>query len=130
MIRRIRTATAQVVFEQNRAQVYAWAYRLVQNHHDALDVTQEVFIKWWRALAYAAVLLIGTGIGWIARPAENAPPQIEEPPAVQPGLPGYDRAPESMPPSRFVRNALALSSASTREPANRRGKHCTGRGRT
>jgi len=29
--------------------VYGWAYRLLGNHHDALDVTQEVFVKWWRA---------------------------------------------------------------------------------
>ncbi len=38
-------------FEHHRAQVYGWAFRLLQNHHDALDVTQDVFIKWWRLLA-------------------------------------------------------------------------------
>ena len=72
----------------------------------------------WRhfgqALAYAAVLLIGTGIGWITRPAEHAPPQSGPAPVVQPGLPAYERGPESVRPSRFVRNALALSSAFTR----------------
>ena len=64
--------------------------------------------------AYAAVLLIGTGIGWITRPAEHAPPQSGPAPVVQPGLPAYERGPESVRPSRFVRNALALSSAFTR----------------
>jgi RNA polymerase sigma factor (sigma-70 family) len=36
-------------FEQHRAQVYAWAYRFLQNHHDALDVCQEVAVRWWQA---------------------------------------------------------------------------------
>jgi RNA polymerase sigma-70 factor (ECF subfamily) len=36
-------------FEEHRAQVYAWAYRFSQNHHDALDICQEVSIKWWQA---------------------------------------------------------------------------------
>lgn len=36
-------------YDAHRRSVYAWAYRFVGNHHDALDVTQEVFIKWWRA---------------------------------------------------------------------------------
>jgi len=29
-----------------RARIYAWAYRLMRNHDDALDATQEVLIKW------------------------------------------------------------------------------------
>ena len=32
--------------EALRAQVYAWAYRILQNHHDALDATQDVLVKW------------------------------------------------------------------------------------
>jgi RNA polymerase sigma-70 factor (ECF subfamily) len=36
-------------FDAHRDAVYAWAYRVLRNHHDALDVTQEVFVKWWRA---------------------------------------------------------------------------------
>ena len=60
---------AQVIFEQNRAQVYAWAYRLVQNHHDALDVTQEVFIKWWRANGEGSVT--GNPLGWLRRVTVN-----------------------------------------------------------
>jgi RNA polymerase sigma-70 factor (ECF subfamily) len=33
------------LLEQSRAAVYRWAYRLLQNHHDALDVTQTVLLK-------------------------------------------------------------------------------------
>ena len=57
------------VFEQNRAQVYAWAYRLLQNHHDALDVTQEVFIKWWRANGEGSVP--ANPLGWLRRVTVN-----------------------------------------------------------
>lgn len=32
-----------------RAQIYAWAYRLLRNHHDALDATQEVVLRTLRA---------------------------------------------------------------------------------
>jgi len=31
--------------ESARAHVYAWAYRLLRNHHDALDATQEVLLR-------------------------------------------------------------------------------------
>jgi RNA polymerase sigma-70 factor (ECF subfamily) len=31
-----------------RADIYRWAYRLLQNHHDALDATQDVLLKWLR----------------------------------------------------------------------------------
>ncbi|MCP4251631.1 MAG: RNA polymerase sigma factor [bacterium] len=43
------TTVADPTFDQHRPQVYGWAYRLLQNHHDALDVTQEVFLRWWRS---------------------------------------------------------------------------------
>lgn len=33
-------------FELYRGEVYAWAYRLVGRHHDALDVAQDVFLRW------------------------------------------------------------------------------------
>lgn len=36
-------------FETYRDAVYGWAFRVLRDHHDALDVTQEVFVKWWRA---------------------------------------------------------------------------------
>lgn len=33
-------------FEQYTQDVYGWAYRLLGRHHDALDVVQDVFLKW------------------------------------------------------------------------------------
>lgn len=33
-------------FEQYTDDVYGWAYRLVGQHHDALDVVQDVFVRW------------------------------------------------------------------------------------
>ncbi len=33
-------------FEQHRAAVYGWAYGVLLRHHDALDVTQDVALKW------------------------------------------------------------------------------------
>jgi RNA polymerase sigma-70 factor (ECF subfamily) len=33
-------------FEQYAGQVYAWAYRFLGRHHDALDVVQDVFLRW------------------------------------------------------------------------------------
>ena len=38
-------------FEFYSRQVYAWAYRLLGRHHDALDVVQDVFIRWSRQCA-------------------------------------------------------------------------------
>ncbi len=39
---------AASAFERYRAAVYGWAYRVLGDHHDALDVTQDVFVTWWR----------------------------------------------------------------------------------
>ncbi len=33
------------IFQRHRRAVYGWAYRLLGHHHDAMDVTQEVFVK-------------------------------------------------------------------------------------
>ena len=33
-------------FEQYTGHVYGWAYRVLGRHHDALDVVQDVFVKW------------------------------------------------------------------------------------
>jgi RNA polymerase sigma-70 factor (ECF subfamily) len=33
-------------FEQYTGDVYGWAYRLLGRHHDALDVVQDVFLRW------------------------------------------------------------------------------------
>ena len=37
---------AVATFERHRDLVYAWAYRVLGRHHDALDVVQDVFIRW------------------------------------------------------------------------------------
>ena len=34
------------VFERYTHEVYGWAYRLLGRHHDALDVVQDVFVRW------------------------------------------------------------------------------------
>ena len=34
------------VFEQYTGEVYGWAFRLLGRHHDALDVVQDVFLRW------------------------------------------------------------------------------------
>ncbi len=44
----MNTAEVQNTFNAHRPAIYGWAYRVLGNHHDALDVTQEVFVKWWR----------------------------------------------------------------------------------
>jgi len=36
------------VFERYTHDVYGWAYRLLGRHHDALDVVQDVFVRWSR----------------------------------------------------------------------------------
>lgn len=41
-------------FERYRHDVYAWAYRLLGRHHDALDVAQDVFLRWVRQARKAA----------------------------------------------------------------------------
>ena len=33
-------------FEHYTHDVYGWAYRLLGRHHDALDVVQDVFVRW------------------------------------------------------------------------------------
>ena len=38
--------SADKCFEQYTHEVYGWAYRFLGAHHDALDVVQEVFLKW------------------------------------------------------------------------------------
>jgi RNA polymerase sigma-70 factor (ECF subfamily) len=60
---------ADFALEQYRSRVYAWAYRLLQNHDDALDVTQDVLVKWWRAAADRDEL--ANPIGWLRRVTVN-----------------------------------------------------------
>ena len=40
--------SADHAFEPFTNDVYGWAYRLLGRHHDALDVVQDVFLKWTR----------------------------------------------------------------------------------
>ncbi len=37
--------TGELPYESAKAQIYRWAYRLLQNEHDALDATQAVLLK-------------------------------------------------------------------------------------
>jgi RNA polymerase sigma-70 factor (ECF subfamily) len=41
---------AGLLLARYRGRVYAWAFRLVREHEDALDIAQAVLIKAWRAL--------------------------------------------------------------------------------
>lgn len=34
------------IFQQHRHAVYGWAFRVLGDHHAALDVSQDVFLKW------------------------------------------------------------------------------------
>ena len=42
----VQSTKRDAAFEAYRNEVYAWAYRLLGGHHDALDVAQDVFLKW------------------------------------------------------------------------------------
>ena len=42
----VQSTKRDAAFEAYRNEVYGWAYRLLGRHHDALDVAQEVFLKW------------------------------------------------------------------------------------
>ncbi|MHC4090820.1 MAG: anti-sigma factor family protein [Planctomycetota bacterium] len=72
-----------------------------------------------RPLAYAATLLIGIGIGWLARPAGTVPgPRAPDTREVHPRPPWRGQLPDELAPSPFVRNALAFSAA-LNEPSRR-----------
>lgn len=55
-------------FEQYAAQVYAWAYRFLGRHHDALDVVQDVFLRWDQQCSQARPL---QPRGWLRRVTLN-----------------------------------------------------------
>ena len=42
----VKTVERDAAFEAYRNEVYTWAYRLLGRHHDALDVAQDVFLRW------------------------------------------------------------------------------------
>ncbi len=39
-------ADAGITFEPYRKDVYLWAFRVLGSHHDALDMVQDVFLRW------------------------------------------------------------------------------------
>ena len=43
---KVQIAERDAAFEAYRNEVYTWAYRLLGRHHDALDVAQDVFLRW------------------------------------------------------------------------------------
>ena len=55
-------------FEQYGGQVYAWAYRFLGRHHDALDVVQDVFLRWDQQCTQARPL---QPRGWLRRVTLN-----------------------------------------------------------
>ena len=55
-------------FETYTADIYAWAYRLLGRHHDALDVVQDVFLKWSRQCSIAVP---DQPRGWLRRVTLN-----------------------------------------------------------
>lgn len=55
-------------FEQYAAQVYGWAFRFLGRHHDALDVVQDVFLRWDQQCVRARPL---QPRGWLRRVTLN-----------------------------------------------------------
>jgi len=55
-------------FEQYAGQVYGWAYRFLGRHHDALDVVQDVFLRWDQQCSQARPL---QPRGWLRRVTLN-----------------------------------------------------------
>jgi len=49
-----------------RGRIYAWAYRFLRNHHDALDATQEVMLRWLRTRSDVA-----NRAAWLRRTTVN-----------------------------------------------------------
>jgi len=55
-------------FEPYARQVYGWAYRLLGRHHEALDVVQDVFLRWNEKCATSAPV---QPRGWLRRVTWN-----------------------------------------------------------
>lgn len=75
-----------------------------------------------RPLAYAAVLAIGVGIGWTAKPAPPAVDPPEQPARQSPASRSIEERIRSGDLNPYARNALALSTAFNR-PAAPRADH-------
>lgn len=63
------TTERELEIEEYAGQVYAWAYRLLQNHHDTMDVSQEVSIKWLQAKDQGQRL--SNPVAWLRRVTIN-----------------------------------------------------------
>jgi RNA polymerase sigma-70 factor (ECF subfamily) len=94
--------------------VYRLCYRFVNNHEDANDLAQEVFLRAWRAIPrFRGESSLST---WLYRIAVNAclnfralrrPPTQELPDAVADPVPGVEARLESDDEARRVRAAIA-----------------------
>lgn len=60
--------TASGSFEQYTHDVYGWAYRLLGRHHDAMDVVQDVFLRWNAQCAHSSPV---QPRGWLRRVTLN-----------------------------------------------------------
>lgn len=68
--RRGDTSAFESLVRQTQRAVYSLVFRIVGNHDDAADVTQEVYLKIWRSLSgYRGEADLGT---WMYRVASNA----------------------------------------------------------
>lgn len=70
-----------------------------------------VLLKLRRALAYAAVLVAGVAIGWMARPLPEPSATSDGGGAIERIIRPGRRVPDFLPQNRFARNCLALSLA-------------------
>lgn len=69
------------------------------------------WLKLRRALAYAAVLIAGVAIGWVARPLPIPSPTLPGAETIERVIQPSQRVPHFLPPNRFARNCLALTLA-------------------
>ena len=60
-------SSSRTVDRTVQAQIYRWAYRFLRNHHDALDATQEILLKWLRAGGHR----IESKTAWLRRMTTN-----------------------------------------------------------
>ena len=65
---RFHAAEAGETFEPYRPQIYDWAFRLLGSHHDALDIVQDVFLRW---LSQVQTSMPDNPRGWLRRATAN-----------------------------------------------------------
>ncbi len=97
--------------EAATAQVYRWAYRFLQNHHDAQDATQEVLTRWIQRRA----LVVENRTAWLRRTTINCcidAIRARSRPAPQPDAPDNVVVPAAAAAQRELRERIATSLAS------------------